>query len=530
MIEALKKYSILGVIVLNLAIALGFFVENRHKCHTVFVSDVLSITPIGVKFDDPSTYQKDLYLNDLDNVRYYTPFFVQPMRFFASIMGNYIQGINLFGLLASLCFGLLWFFVLFRVTNSLWAALIVSVLMRGIVWLPGLEMWGISGLWSIMPRTIYYALMPLPFLFFNPNQKEKFPLVALLTGLVFNFHPISGLGGVIIFCGLYLYAEWQGRFQLRPLVGRLLTTAGALLLGMLPFIYNYFSKTDTSLEGYDAAAFKEAFYYRIPESFEDPMLFLEQWVAVKTLFFAVPLLLLLILSFYHKRLRVKAYLLWGICLALLVLPLLSLYVESWINAGFGTNLRMAFQLVRIQKLAVLPGFFALAFLLTELKNYKYVLPCIFALFSVIILTCKSSFYDKIPFAGNDIARFILPESFNLTPSNRTPDCTSTDRMMTFIKANTPEDAVFVGPPIIRIGARRSVILDVKGSSSLIEGNPKRLIEWHQRRKKLDALTNMSERTLFFKESGADYLLTRHELQAHVELVHTEGKLNLYKLR
>src|SRR5690606_12889049 len=83
------------VCLINLLIAIGFYAEHKQAGFTSLVSDVHSIVGIAQKFDDPELFKNDLYLNELDNVKYYTPFFVQPLRFIAGFTNHdYVKALN----------------------------------------------------------------------------------------------------------------------------------------------------------------------------------------------------------------------------------------------------------------------------------------------------------------------------------------------------------------------------------------------------------------------------------------------------
>ena len=456
------------IVLLNLLIAIGFYVDNLESGYSVLASDVHSIVPIAQKFDDPELFKNDLYLNTLDNVRYYTPFFVQPLRFLAKFTDfNYIQALNLFGLIAHLLFGILWFLLFYKFTNKFWVALIMSVLIRGLVWLPGNEIWGITDLWSIMPRTFYITLMPLPFLFLSVSNKTKLFISAFLIGFVFNFHPITGLGGILIYLSLtllfYLYLRDEVKFSLKEFP----KVIGLIILGMLPFIITYFSKTEVSAD-YDVNLYKEAFSKRIPSSFESPLMFLKNWVAAKTLFFIIPLLVFFFISFNNRAESKKAKIILILTVLIVLFSSLSIYVERFVNQVLDLNIRMSFQFIRLQKLAILPAYFAMALLLCKIKTPKKILTSLFFVFFLFLIICKSSSFKNIPLIGDDIFRAIIPETFSLWPEKK-ERYNSTDEMMEFIANNTNKDDVFRGPPIIRCAAKRSVVMDYKGSSAIIDG-------------------------------------------------------------
>ncbi len=72
-----------------------------------------------------------------------------------------------------------------------------SLFIRGILWPPGGELLGISELWTLMPRTVFMAFLPVPFLIYCYFKKFRVFFSFLVLGLIFNFHPITGLGAII---------------------------------------------------------------------------------------------------------------------------------------------------------------------------------------------------------------------------------------------------------------------------------------------------------------------------------------------
>lgn len=163
--KPLNKLRIALVLVLNITIAIVYYLDNLNANYSELSSDIQNIIPVAQKFDNPNLFQDDLYVNNLNNVKYYTPFYVQTLRCIAKFTDyNYVQAINVLGLICHLLFGILWFFLLYKFVNNYWVAFLISIILRGVIWLPGLEIWGISDLWTIMPRTVYISLMPIPFL------------------------------------------------------------------------------------------------------------------------------------------------------------------------------------------------------------------------------------------------------------------------------------------------------------------------------------------------------------------------------
>lgn len=528
--KVLSKPKIALVVLLNLTIAIAYYLDNLNASYSELSSDIQNIIPVAQKFDNPDLFQDDLYLNDINNVKYYTPFYVQTLRFIAKFTNhNYVQAINVIGLICHLLFGILWFFLLFKFVNNYWICLLVSVMMRGIVWLPGLEIWGISDLWTMMPRTVYITLMPIPFLLLSHALKKLF-LASFLIGLIFNFHPITGLGGVLTFIAFLVllvafYPSIRTHFSLAKLSLLLL----AVFLGMLPFVITYFGKTSSDLT-YDIAAFNEAFNARIPEYFQSAVLFLKQWLSFKTLFFLLSLVLYFVMTFKDEAHHKISKLLLCLTLILIVIPTISIPIEHIINNALNKNLRMSFQLVRIQKVAIIPSFFAVAFLLDymflKFKTTK-IAPYLFLLYIILLVCSQSKIFRPIPFFGDDISKSILPHNLSIFTVEADKEL-PIDRMASYIKANTPKDAIVCGTFILRGATERSLIFDGKGASMLIEGNPKQFIIWQERQKTINSLKTMAEVVNYLKQFGASYFVTRNK-NVPATLIHQEGNLKLYKL-
>ncbi|WP_044398979.1 hypothetical protein [Lacinutrix sp. Hel_I_90] len=519
------------VIAINVTIALGFFIGNLNANYSSLSSDIQNIIPVAQKFDNPELFKKDLYLNTIDNVRYYTPFYVQSLRFFGKFTNqDYVQSVNIMNGICHLLFGVLWFFLIYKFVSNFWIALLISVLVRGIVWLPGFEIWGIADLWTMMPRTLYITFFPIPFLILKPSFL-RVVLSAFLIGLVFNFHPITGLGGILLYLSfIVLYVivyKQKSKVTVKNSLGVLL----ALLIGMLPFILTYFGKTSSNIT-YDMNAFSQAFNARIPMLFSEPITFLKQWVHFKTLFYILPVILYYLVSRSHKESNNRAKIIILLTVILIVLPSISVYVEGFVNRILNLNLRLSFQLIRSQKIAIIPSFFAMAYLLQYLHEKlksNWFLPVLVSTCFLVLLVCKRPVFDAVPFVGDDISRLVLPNNLSFgshLPSKKL----AADAMAEYIEENTPQEALLYGSHHYRGASRRSVILDSKGASMLIEGNPTQFIEARENQKKLGNAQTIIEKIKVLKTLGVNYIVTRNKAYgSELTPVHTEGDLSLYKL-
>lgn len=528
-----KKRAVLFVIAINLVIALAFFVKNLGVGYSRLSSDQHNIVAMCLKLDQPTLFQGDVFLNDTQNFQYYIPFFIKFIRSLASVAnGDYIMALNIGNSLAHVIFGISWFLLCYHFFKKrFWLSIGISILMRGIVWLPGNEFWGISDLWAFTPRTLYAALLPLPFLLLYAKVKYRFIWANLLLGVLLNVHPISGIGGILLFYSLVLGNYFF--YKKKESFGQLSIGAGTLLLGMTPFLMTYLLKIDLEMT-YDKALYEAAFLERLPAIFQDPVLFVKMWWAPKSLFFVLPLLGLYLIGFLYN----KKYLKYALHISVMVLvvgivPVLFFPLEQWLNETMNTNLRMAFQLIRIQKMIILPMYFSIGFLLLYgIERFQKVakfFPYAVGIYLCIVLWVNPNSFKGVPLLSDDITTSIFPSWKDLcTP--RADRLNNFDRMAQYIEKETPQQALFYHHFKLRAAASRSVLLDVKGPGMLIEGNPAKLVEWYKDKKELDALRG-AQRWEFLKSKGIEYMLMRKVLNyPHLEEIHKEGPFVLYKLR
>ncbi|PTX61485.1 hypothetical protein C8N46_104128 [Kordia periserrulae] len=519
------------VILLNVCIAFGYYLGNLDANETHLSSDLHNIIPVCLKMDDPSLFPHDTFANDLDNVKYYTPFYIETLRFFANFTdGNYVQALNILTFICHILFGLLWYFLLFKITNNFWIAFFVSVFMRGIVWVPGFEYWGISDLWSLLPRVVYYAMMPLPFLLINFSNKRKLYLAAFLVGLIFNFHPITGLSGILLFIGYIAIHSYFNKKQLKAIVSlQNLILLGIIFVGMLPFFINYMANVSVTAD-YDVALYKEALALKYPSFITEPTTFWKEWLTLKYgSYFSV--VFACIVYAYLKgtaqdKLRVKYLLI--LSALLFILPNLATFVELAANSVFDLNIRMSFQLVRMQKLLILAFYFAIAFglmMLVREKNIQKLFPYAVGFYLLLLVVAKHNEFDKIPFVSNDIIRRVLPNSLSVGSIVNGNESDDLNDVLLYIRENTPKDAILFAPDIGRSGGQRSVVLDSKGANMLIEGNPKRYIQWYQDYQNYNKLSRKASNQ-FLRDYGVEYVLIYIDLP-DFELLYKKGKWRLY---
>lgn len=521
------------VIILNVCIAFGYYLGNLSANETHLSSDLHNIIPICLKMDDPTMFPHDTFANDLDNVKYYTPFYIETLRFVSNFSdGNYVQALNILTFICHILFGILWYFLLFRITNNFWIALFVSIFMRGIVWVPGFEYWGISDMWSLLPRVVYYAIMPLPFLLISFVNKKKLYLAAFLIGLLFNFHPITGLSGILIFIGYIATHSYLEKKQLKAIFSlQNFILLGIIFVGMLPFFINYMTNISVKAD-YDLALYKDALALKYPSFITEPTTFWKEWLTLKYVSYFSVVFAFFIFAYLKgtakDKLRGKYLLILSALLFLL--PNLATYVELAANSMFDLNIRMSFQLVRMQKLLILAFYFAILFgldILCRDQIVKKVFPYVFGFYLLMLVFAKHPELDKIPFVSNDMTRRILPNSLSVGSIVNGQESDDLNEVLTYIRKNTPKDAILFAPDIGRSGGQRSVVLDSKGANMLIEGNPKRYVQWYQDYQNYNKLSRIDSNQ-FLRDYGVEYVLIYIDLP-EFELIHQKGRWRLYKI-
>lgn len=525
----MSKLKWLVVILLNLIIAVGFYIDGTKATIGHISSDLANIIPVCIKLDDPSKFKDDLYLNDINNVKYYTPAFVETLRLCAGLFGNdYLKGLNFLGGVTHFLYGILWFLFFFTLRRDFWLSLLFSIFFRGIIWPPGGELFGISDLWTIMPRTVFITLAPIPFLLYYYLNRYRILFAALSLGLILNFHPISGIGLAACYFAFYFsYKYLQGKSTKIQLFYDFSIASLAFIVGMLPYLLTYFLNVKST--SFDQRLYDLAFHKRLGYTFSDPIIFIAEWHRPILYFFLILFILFYIYDRSKKKIIFKS-LAFSVIFVFLTANL-SVYLEEIVNYIFGMNLRLSFQLIRYQKFILLLFQIGTFLLMVDLFNY-YRISTQVKILSVSLLLIVSSLsfvspFSSLPIIGDDLVSSILPN--NLMVEKRIDYNIKSDLsdIITYIRNNTEVDAVFYGSFFIRAGAERSVILDGKGASMIIEGNQPQFIRWYEQNKVLNNLDSPDKKIDYLRNLGADYILSADEYP--LPLVKKEGSLILYKI-
>lgn len=525
----MKMYKWVILLILNLAIAVGFYIDGTKASVTDISSDLANIIPVCLKLDNPELFQNDLYLNDINNVKYYTPAFVELVRLNAWLFdGNYLLGLNFLGAYTHFVYGLLWFLFFYTLKKDFWLALLFSLFFRGILWPPGGELFGISDLWTIMPRTIFISLAPIPFLLYCYLKRFQVFLAALSLGLILNFHPISGVGLAACYFAFYFYYsifhESQGA---KKNWINFFLASGGFIIGMLPYLLVYF--LNVKGQPFDQSLYDLAFYKRLGYTFSNPLVFVSQWHRPILYFFG-----LLFVAFYFFDSSKNKSVFKSLAFAALFVFLtanVSVYVEGFVNNLLSLNLRLSFQLIRFQKFILVIFQIGTYLLLYQaFKKFSISTKLKQMMLIVFLLFCSFSFvspFSKMPIVGDDLMSSILPNCFMVKPRIDYSKSSPLSELILYIKNNTEEDAVFYGSYYIRTGAERSVVLDGKGSSMIIEGNQPQFINWYLQTEKLKNIEKYSDKAIYLKSLGVHYIVS--DTDWPLENVKSIRGYHLYKL-
>ncbi|QYS91340.1 hypothetical protein JJC04_00215 [Flavobacterium covae] len=237
--KKIKDVPFWFVVFFNLMIASGFYWQQKEATVLDLSSDLANIIPICKKIDDPSLFSKDLFLADIKDVEYYTPFYVETLRFIAKFVDHdYIKALNILGLITHFMFGILWYLAFLKMYRFSWIAFLMSILVRGIVWPPGGELLGISELWTIMPRTLFQAFLPLPFLIYTYQKKRENINSFFIFGDYFQFSSYFGnwwIYNVLEF--VYKLSFFRRKTMWKKIIGQSISIALFFYDRRFPFYY-----------------------------------------------------------------------------------------------------------------------------------------------------------------------------------------------------------------------------------------------------------------------------------------------------
>lgn len=545
--DTLRKRPLMPVLVFavfSLFVSLWFFREAINADATSLVGDQINILAICAKKDFPNLLNSDQVVGDTRNIEFYTPFFIDVVRLLSRPDANYLRGLNIMLLITSLLYFWGWW-LLFSLWGNRWLAGVLAFIVRGIMYPPGLELWGIAGLWTMLPRTLFLALVPFvlwSWLKWRDNRRA-WVVILFSAGLLTNIHPISGLCVALAILAADATWTYLDTKELKALSIKLVAGGIAALIGMFPFIWTYLSKV-RSVSGVSEAAFEEALHMRIGPLFWDPLLYGKLWLRPKWLTLALLpwLVCLLIPRHWWAAYRKTIAALGVFALTCVLTAVLPFAIESLLKKA-GYDARFAFQLVRAGKYVMIPTILLTGLLLTlaarllaeRFRGGSKIVGATLCMSVVLTLFAQHPVFKNVPILGDDIVRFLWPvnlgqideQEHDLTRARTDP----INGVLRWIRNNTPPEAKFVGPRAISSFALRSVIHDWKGAVVLIEGNPAGFVKAANMEKTLrqPRYADPKHRAELFVTWGADYWVTRWQVP-DLPIAYSEPSWFVYDLR
>jgi len=523
----------------SLLLSGAFFVDGMSADVSRLSGDQINILTVAARKDQPQLLERDLVAGNPADTAYYIPWFIDLIRLLSLPDHNYIRGLNILLVLTSLVYMWGWW-LLFSMWGNPWTAALLALLARGIMYPPGNELWGIGGLWTMLPRTLFTAALPwVLWLWMRERQKDDvwvWPLVGLSCGALMNIHPISGASVATALLVSDTASRLRQKGTPRDVLTRALVGGVAMFIGASPYLVTFLT-TLGSIDVVDPAAFDRAIRMRVAEMFLDSRLYLAEWLRPK--WFVLVLAPWAIYASVARRLLPSdrqvafTFATFGIvCIASAVVPAM---VERWLE-NYGHTPRFGFQLVRTGKYILVPSFVILSLVAARAAewfsrregNVRRLAVAATGICLVVPIAARHPGFDPVPLVGDDIVRQLLPPAA-IPPQER--DIEGLMSVMKWIREHTAVDATFVGPRLLRVGALRPVIHDFAGAVMLVEGNPGAFVQTAHRQRQLREAQQHSplEEARLLASWGADYWVTRTVTTA-VPVVFASSEWFVYDLR
>jgi hypothetical protein len=545
MISKKIESKLLGIVLTSLFflfVVVGFYMDGGKYKASDFSSDQLNIIPIVQKQLDQDAFSKDYVYDTLSKVDYYTPFFVTPLRWFSQIFaGNVFRGYNFFFLIINTIYTLGWFLFFFHFFGKrIDFAFLGTLLMRGILWPPGNEIWGFAGLWSFLPRTVFLAFLPyclhaIASTSTNLSSNRK-AIVWLLVGLIGNFHPISAVGfGVCFWLSGFLVSLFGSDKKANgfwKIIQENIIYFLCFIVGLLPFIYTFLS-IQSGHKGFDQEEFRQLIAVRIDEGFLQigPMykgFFRSTWI----LLWWLPFLAAMI--FWRKLTEQygAAFKKWLVFFVCIVLFPLAFFVFEKIVGVLGIHINFSFQFTRNIKFLSLPGFIFILMLmrlfLESLPKLVYVRTVYPVSFVLLIASLAVRSFDSP--LKNDMIRSLLPDSFLKYPFLQKKEDHGMEAIYDYVNQQKLQQWLFAAPTSFRAACKGSIVHDFKGGGMLIEGDPVSFIKWAKRELELKQQHGFTSKTAFYRKYGAALLIDLYSNDMKDSMIiHRVGDWVLYKL-
>jgi len=504
----------------------GFFLDGLHARWSALSGDQINILTICAAQDHPGMFSGDEIAGQPKILNYYIPLFVWLVRLASLPHHNYLMGLNVLLFVTSLVY--LWgWWLLFREWASPVVAAVCAFLARGVVWLPGNEVWGIAGIWSMLPRTLFLAAVPWVLWYWlrHRSAERGWYLAALAGGALVNIHPISGLA----FVGGLLTAEVAfGVGEGRPahaILRRWVGGAAMAALGMAPYVWVYFSSRG-SLHRVAASELDAALAMRISSRLRSVTAYIRDWMRPKVLLLGVAPWLGAWVVLARDRRQRRPFLLAmaGLGGGCLLVAFGSAGVER-VLSRIGISTHMSYELIRGAKYVLLPSYLLAGVIagywaqrVGRSGNGRVQVASVALAVLVATLVARQHVFDRVPVLQDDAVRMLCPDwvppHFVYGWEKKTMD-----PALDWIRHNTMPGSRFVGPSAIRPACLRPVVHDWAASTMLVQGDPEGFITAARReRARRAALRKGPEaQAMLYRSWGARYWMTRRTWLGHEPL-------------
>jgi len=414
----------------------------------------------------------------------------------------------------SIAYLLVMYGVLYYLTRSVPAALLVAL--ASIIWRWSLPQsyWGLDRLQAVQPRSFVIIFVPMLFVLIW-KLRDSWWLLApfFILGLLFNLNPPSSF----YFAALSWSSLFLVSFRNRERIPRLLVSVGVLILGASHYIYTYLvTEASAELSGPAKQEFVNALHYLFSGG---PMYFpLPADVLAKVLFvgFSAPLFLGVMgwCLRREKRNMFDGWLLRFFLLAfvgtVIVQDVMQHIYEHFEIAPFLPNC------MRGQKFAYLVLYIYIAWLLAELLR-RFILRdrCILIFVIAMIVAIMPLFgnnprdpWGQWQYNNIQMDALLRGEKIEIAGWHK-----QIANICTWARQNTPKDSLFLlahrymSP--FRIYALRSIVSSHVGRDIARHSGPERFTTWAKYQQELELIMASNDVSRLLKladDSKADYII------------------------
>lgn len=439
---------------------------------------------------------------------------------------GFIGGHRMLQLLLSIAYMLVMYGVLYYLTRSVPAALLVTLASVPWRWSLGETYWGLDRLQAVQPRSFVLIFAPLLFVLFWKLRNSWWLLIPFfVAGLLFNFHPPSALFFVsLAWLSLFLVSllKVDKTLPLRDKIMRLIGAVVAFIAGASPYVYINMATRGRIAVELSQQALQE--YIKALQYLYNIMSYLplSGTTLTKVLLFGFSVLILLATTAWClRREKRNAFDNWLVCFFLLAFlaPVIVQYTMQKICFHFKI-MPLFLDCMRAHKFAYLILYIYVAWLLAELlrrfvPRERFVLITVIAMIVVIMPPLGNNSRNPWGQWQYNVAQMntlLRGEKIEIAGwHNRIVD------LCAWVRQNTPKDSLFLfahrymSP--FRIYALRSLVNSRGGGGIAYYNGPKTATTWAKYQLELEWITARRDVSRLLKLanlSRADYIIVQND--------------------